>query len=69
MAKVKMVGNMMLLKKPTASKYNKAGTPDNDVETQINTTAHDPAAANSRDGDTHPINPDPAKRPSMAPPQ
>ena len=69
MAKVKMVGNMMLLKKPTPSKDNNAGTPLHEMDTPINTTAHNPAAANSRDGDTHPINPDPANRPSMAPPQ
>ena len=69
MANVKMVGNMMLLKKPTANKYNKAVTPEDKVDKPINATAHKPAHVNRRDGDTHPISPDPANRPSIAPPQ
>ena len=66
---VKMVGNMMLLKKPTPSKYNNAGTPEDKMDTPINATAHRPANVNKRDGDTQPIRPEPVNRPNMAPPQ
>ena len=69
MAKVKIVGNMMLLKNPTPSNKSNAAPPDAAIDAPINPAAHTAAKASNRKGDTLPINPEPANRPTMAPPQ